>query len=281
MALARTLALILMAAATPALAQAQAAKAPAPKPSVTPPAATAKPAAAPAGASLAPITNAPGAAQKADDWPAGAPHTDYEFTAWCYGVLRTHMELYERVKPELLAISKRWKTEEEDAKSYSDQLAAGKVILADFSRAIELAEKASPKPINAQGAAAIEQGRKMWSQFETVDRSNQAYSWMNWELPEKCPKVAAQLENKALLASPALKSNLATKPPETRKPDAPVEKTAAVTPKPAAEAAKSPAPKPAETKPAETKVAETRPTPAAKPADPAPSQPVKLRPGKF
>jgi hypothetical protein len=145
------------------------------------------------------------------------------------------MELYNQVKPELLAISKRWKTEEEDEKSYGEQQAAGKMYLAQFSRALELAEKASPRPINTQGAAAIEQGRKMWNQFDTVEKNMQAYSWMNWELPEKCPKVAVALENKALLMAPALRANLsasggpgAPKAAEVKKPEP--DKTAAAKP---------------------------------------------------
>jgi hypothetical protein len=206
--------------ATPALAQTSpplrptttpapaAAKPAAPSaPAATPAPAAAKPATTPAAAPAPPVvSNAPPVA-RVDDWPTGAPRTDYEFTAWCYGVLRTHMELYNQVKPELAAISKRWKTEEEDEKSYADQLAAGRMYLAEFAKAIELTEKASPRPINAQGAAAIESGRKMWAQFNTVDKTNQAYSWMNWELPEKCPKVAKTLADKSLLMTPALKAN--------------------------------------------------------------------------
>jgi hypothetical protein len=168
----------------------------------------------------------------AEDWPKGAPHADYEFTAWCYGVLRQHMTLYNQVKPELTAISKRWDTVEEDDKDYADQLAAGRMYLAQFSRALELAEKASPRPINAQGAAAVEAGRKMWQEFDTVDKTMQAYSWMNWELPEKCPKVATALENKALLMAPALRANLPAAP-EPRK--AAPEKPGSISAKPAAD----------------------------------------------
>ena len=180
MALGRKIALSLMVLATPGLAMAQA---PSPAPAVNP-------------------------AATADDYPAGAPRDDYEFTAWCYGVLRRHMDLYEEVKPELDAISKRWKTEEEDRRSYAEQNAAGREALSSFQRAITMAERASPQPINVRGAAAIEQGRQMWNQLRTVDKTWQAYSWMNWELPEKCMKVSAALEDKALLMAPALKANL-------------------------------------------------------------------------
>lgn len=224
MALARTLALVsavalvLPATTTPALAQV-------PKP------APAKPGPAAAGPALPPVSNAPPVANP-DDWPKGAPRGEYEFTAWCYGVLRTHMELYNQVKPELVAISKRWHTEEEDEKSYTDQLNAGKVYLAQFAKALETTERASARPINAQGAAAIEQGRRMWAEFNTVDKTMQAYSWMNWELPEKCPKVAVALENKSALMAPALKANLPTTaspaPPKSPAPVAAAPKSDAV-----------------------------------------------------
>jgi hypothetical protein len=209
MALARTLALVSAVAlvATPALAQA-------PKPAPAPAAKATTPA-------PPPISNAPPVANP-DDWPKGAPKTEYEFTAWCYGVLRTHMELYNQVKPELIAISKRWHTEEEDEKSYADQLNAGKMYLTEFAKALEMTERASARPINAQGAAAIEQGRRMWSEFNTVDKTMQAYSWMNWELPEKCPKVATALENKSALMAPALKANLPTTAAPAPKSPAPV-----------------------------------------------------------
>lgn len=205
MALARTLALVLMAAASPALAQVPAA---APTPAITA------------------VADAP----KVDDWPKGAPHTDYEFVGWCYGVLRQHMEFYTQVRPELTAISKRWKTEEEDEKSYADQMAAGKSILAEMTRALEMTERASPRPIQTQGAAAIEQGRKMWAEFNTVDKTMQAYSWMNWELPEKCPKVAKTLENRSTLMAPALRANQAAPAParpEPKKAETPAGKPAA------------------------------------------------------
>src|SRR5437868_11244035 len=180
MALARTtvIALIALAAAQPALAQTPIRN---PIPGAAPPPTT------PLAAPVVKPTNTDKPGARPDDWPKGAPHEDYEFTAWCYGVLRQHMELYNQVRPELAAISKRWETVEEDEKSYAEQIAAGKMYLAQFARALEIAEKASPRPINAQGAAAIEQGRKMWAEFNTVDKTMQAYSWMNWELPEKCP----------------------------------------------------------------------------------------------
>lgn len=155
-------------------------------------------------------------AAKVDDWPVGAPRGDYEFTAWCYGVLKRHMELYDEVKPELDAISKRWNTVEEDNKSYGEQIAAGRGHLNAFAKAIETAEKASARPINSQGAAAAEQGRRMWNEFKTVEPVWQAYSWMNWALPERCVTTAAALEEKSLLMSPALKANVKAEAPAAK-----------------------------------------------------------------
>src|SRR4051794_40927655 len=136
MALARTTAIALIALTAATSAQAQN-----PIRNPIPGAAPAPAATAPA---VKPVTNAEPVAPKADDYPKGAPREDYQFTAWCYGVLRQHMELYNQVRPELTAISKRWETVEEDEKSYAEQIAAGKMYLAEFSKAIEMAERASP-----------------------------------------------------------------------------------------------------------------------------------------
>jgi hypothetical protein len=159
-----------------------------------------------------PKAEAPKPEAKVDDWPAGAPRGDYEFTAWCFGALKQHMELFASVKPELDAISKRWKTEADDQKSYADQQAAGRDELALFTRALQEAEKASPRPINVQGAAAIDQGRKVFAQFNTVEPTWRAYSWMNWELPERCEPTARTLESKSKLLGQALKANSPTPP---------------------------------------------------------------------
>ena len=165
---------------------------------------------------------------KTDDWPAGAPHGDYEFTAWCYGALKEHMNLFAGVKPELDAISKRWKTEAEDEKSYSEQQTAGREDLALFARALQEAEKASPRPINVQGAAAIDQGRKVFAQFNTVEPTWRAYSWMNWELPERCEPTAKALEGKSKLLGQALKANSPT--PAKPAPSAITDKAASAEP---------------------------------------------------
>lgn len=128
---------------------------------------------------------------------SSAPSGDYEFTAWCYGALSRHMEIYDMVEPELRAIGKRLNSEDADMKGYGDQLDAGYRTLAQYRAAVEAAESVATRPINVQGAAALEQGRQVWARINTVDKSSQAYSWMSWELPDRCGETAARLETRS------------------------------------------------------------------------------------
>ena len=147
-----------------------------------------------------------------DDLPRGAPNDDYQFVSWCEGVLSTHMELYSRVKPELDAISQRWNTVDEDAKNYSAQQIAGRETLALFRRSLAAAEGASTRNLVPERMIATRGGIERWAELGTVDARNQAYSWMNWELPERCVRIAHQLEERSLLMAPLLRSTLATAP---------------------------------------------------------------------
>lgn len=142
-----------------------------------------------------------------DRLPKGAPTDDYEFVGWCVGVLSTHMQLFDKVKPELDVISKRWDTVAEDAKSYADQRSAGEQDLTLFRGAMRAAEAASPRDIRPNGRIAIQRGVAMWNDIDKVDVHNQAYSWMNWELPPRCETVAHDLESRSMLAQAVLKDN--------------------------------------------------------------------------
>lgn len=156
-----------------------------------------------------------------DDTPRGAPKDDYLFVAWCEGVLATHMQLYARVKPELDAISLRWNTVEEDAKNYSEQQIAGREAIARFERAMRAAEAASPRNLIPDGRIAMQMGIDRWAELGTVDARNQAYSWMNWELPDRCSRIATQLEARSQMAAPLFRNNtaaVAPPPPPTPTP---------------------------------------------------------------
>lgn len=210
--------------------------------------------------------------------PAGAPSDDYEFVAWCYGVLGGHMDLFTEVKPELDAISKRWNTEKEDAKDYAAQRAAGRQDMKLFGDAMLAAEKANPQPIHERGVAAAARGRGMWTPAQFADKKLAAYSWMNWGLPERCEKVATRLKAHAALAAPALQANVDPAPAEDAKTTT--------------EDAKAAAPAPTDNAPApDVDTAAAPPPPPAKPAakkatsfqiDPNNPQPCpgRLEPGK-
>jgi hypothetical protein len=159
-------------------------------------------------APAAPIAAKPAAATAdadEDRLPKGAPKDDYEFVGWCTGILSGHMELFTRVKPELDEISKRWNTVEQDAKDYAEQHKAGVEIQALFARAMRAAEAASPRDIRPAGQAAANAGVGMWSAINTVDKKNQAYSWLNWELPPRCERVAQELEQRSKLNAALLR----------------------------------------------------------------------------
>jgi hypothetical protein len=217
----------------------------------------------------------------ADDLPPGAPRDDYEFVGWCAGALTGHMALYEQVQPTLKQISKRWGTEAADEKDYAAKQVVGRDLLEQFAEAMKAAERASTQTIAPRGQRAIAMGRDKWAAIATVDENARAYSWLNWGLPERCERVAAQLKTRATLMSAVLRDNSdaavqasavravgdrpaedrsivtastsVTKPaiadaPEAAKPAAkPTPKPAAAPAKPAAKPPAAPTPKPAAT----------------------------------
>lgn len=148
-----------------------------------------------------------------EPYPAGAPLDDYGLTAWCHGVLSEHMRLYTQVKPELDVISKRWGTLSQDERQQKAQLAAGKKTLTLFAQAMEAAERASPRPISVDGAAAVGKGRAMWAAANFADGRLMAYSWMNWGLPVRCETTAARLKSRSEVLGMALASNQAPQTP--------------------------------------------------------------------
>lgn len=160
------------------------------------------------------VTTAPAPAAAdapADTHPTGAPKEDYPFVAWCYGALRGYLDLHDQMLPEVRRIESAYRppnrTLAEDMKVYADQRTYGQAKLKDFQAALTAAEKASLRPINQQGAAAVRQGRSIWNAGPEVKKSTVAQMWMSWALPAKCETVAASLENRAKLMGTAFKVN--------------------------------------------------------------------------
>lgn len=159
-------------------------------------------------AESAPVeTAAPAAAAVEAGYPPGAPRDPYGLVAWCYGALSAHKGLRDQVMPEVVRIETTYRRPgsslEDDLQAYEDLDKLSERHLALFSRAIEAAEKASPRPINAHGAEALRRGRATWSRAAELPRARLAQEWMSWTLPARCETTAVTLEERARLMGPA------------------------------------------------------------------------------
>lgn len=145
---------------------------------------------------------APPAAEEAP-YPAGAPKDDYGLVAWCYGALSGYLDLKPQVMPEVTRIETAFRapgrTLEEDLQVYADMEQLGRRDLALFAQAMEAAEKASMRPINARGAEAMKKGRSAWAAAPNLPPARLAQEWMSWSLPARCGPTAARLAEKARL----------------------------------------------------------------------------------
>jgi hypothetical protein len=160
--------------------------------------------------------------------PVGAPRDDYQLVAWCYGALRAYLDLHDQVMPEVTRIESSFRRPgaklADDLKVYADQQTQGREDLKKFQAALTAAEKASPRPINAEGAAAVVQGRAVWNAGPEVTKARLAQEWMSWTLPARCQTTARSLEARAKLMSPALKANVEEPAPAADKPAEPAPK---------------------------------------------------------
>lgn len=177
-----------------------------------------------------------------DRLPNGAPKEDYPFVAWCYGALRGWLDLHDEVMPEVTRIESQFRKPgtslADDMKVYADMQKAGAAQLKTFQASLTAAEKASVRPINATGGAAVRQGRMIWVTQPGVTKARKAQEWMSWALPARCDVVASNLEARSRLMGATLRANApkdAPPPPsaldektvETKPGDAPaVESTA-------------------------------------------------------
>jgi hypothetical protein len=146
-----------------------------------------------------------------DRFPAGAPHDDYQFVAWCYGSLRGYLDLHDQVMPEVTRIESTYRPPDrklsDDLKVYADMQKAGQAQLKTFQSALTAAEKASLRPINTAGAAAVNKGRDVWKITPDVTPARLAQEWMSWALPARCETTAKTLKAKATLMGGAFKVN--------------------------------------------------------------------------
>ena len=189
--------------------------------------------------------------------PAGAPKDDYQFVAWCYGALRGYLDLHDQVMPEVTRIESEFRRPgsnlSDDLKVYAEAQRQGRKDLGKLQAAMTAAEKASLRPINSVGAAAVAKGHAMWTVTPDVTKARLAQVWMSWEPPRRCVATADALQKRALLMGPAFKVN--------------AEEEAA----PAGDAAADAAPKPAEPAAPDAKPADAPTAAEAPPAEPPPA----------
>ncbi|MDZ4053195.1 MAG: hypothetical protein U1E24_08045 [Phenylobacterium sp.] len=162
-------------------------------------------------------------------YPPGAPRDPYGLVAWCYGALSAHKGLRDQVMPEVVRIETTYRRPgtslEDDLQAYEDLNQLSEGILALFSRAMEAAEKASPRPINAHGADALRRGRATWSRAADLPKARLAQEWMSWTLPARCETTAVALEERARLMGPAFDLSAEIEPAAPETPDEPAEPT--------------------------------------------------------
>lgn len=164
------------------------------------------------------------AAPDGEPLPAGAPSGDYALSAWCYGALSEYLTIYDRVKPDLIDIDKKFGSSvQNEAEPYADDVAALREELKVIGGSVEAAEKASPRPITPEGVAALELGRSIWRPVEEKSRRELARAWLSWGLPDRCDSNARTLSAKSALLGQALKYNetSATEAPPTTQSPAP------------------------------------------------------------
>jgi hypothetical protein len=163
-------------------------------------------------------------------WPAGAPHDDYQFVAWCYGALRGYLDLHDQVMPEVTRIESEFRRPgsklEDDLKVYAEAQAQARKDLKTFQAALTAAEKASLKPINQVGAAAVARGHGIWIAPPGTPKARMAQEWMSWTLPARCETTAVDLQKRAVLMGPAFKVNEEEEAPAAEPAPAPADKPA-------------------------------------------------------
>jgi hypothetical protein len=173
----------------------------------------AQPADAPTATAEAP---APAAAPAQEAFPAGAPHDDYPFVAWCYGNLRGYLDLHDEVMPEVTRIESTYRPPgrklSDDLKVYAEMQKTGRAQLKTFQEALTAAEKASMRPINKIGAEAVQRGHSIWIAGPEVSKARKAQEWMSWTLPARCETTAVALEQRSKLMGASLRANAEPEP---------------------------------------------------------------------
>ncbi|HVK41044.1 MAG TPA: hypothetical protein VM471_01080 [Phenylobacterium sp.] len=140
-------------------------------------------------------------------YPAGAPRDDYGLVSWCHGALTGYVELHDKVMPEVTRIETTYRAPgsslSADLKVYADLDKQAQKDLKLFASAMEAAERASIRPINTAGAAAVQRGRATWAAAANLPPARVAQEWMSWTPPARCAPTAQRLQKNAKLMGAA------------------------------------------------------------------------------
>ena len=132
-----------------------------------------------------------------DPFPSGAPTDDYGFIGWCYGALAGHMDLYDKVLPDVRSIEAAFPDSnrpiDKVMEDYSAQHTEGRRLLRSWDRALGVLE-ATHRTGGLTRAAAVGKGRDFWKGSQTAEARQLAQLWMSWGLPGRCETTAARLD---------------------------------------------------------------------------------------
>jgi len=169
----------------------------------------------------APVPDPAAVVSQAEYTPEGAPKDDYQFTAWCRGVLEGHMALADRVQPILPLDEVQQKVGNAYLNGYDEALEAGKD--AQSAEALQAAA-------DARAAA-----RANWDRAMKADLQLAADTYLAWQLPGRCEHAAKRVAGRDDLfrmeqaddASAPLAATAATVTPTALTVEAPAETAAA------------------------------------------------------
>jgi len=111
--------------------------------------------------------------------PEGAPKDDYNFVAWCHGVLTGHMALAERIQSVLPLDEVQQKIGKSYLKGYEEALATGR-------RGRSAAELDAADAIRAAA-------RANWTTAMKADIQLGADTYLAWQLPGRCEHAAKRV----------------------------------------------------------------------------------------
>ncbi len=119
---------------------------------------------------------------QSDFLPQGAPADDYQFTAWCHGVLSGHMALAERIQPVMPLDEVQQKI--------------GKAYLRGYEEALGVADASKSPADRAEANRTREAARANWDKAMRAEMQLAADTYLAWQLPGRCEHAAKRISGR-------------------------------------------------------------------------------------